>query len=103
MVDNHHIAILTQMNMLASRFGLKPQDFLFVIQDNEEAAEFILYCDGPSGVGGVTAKKTRLNYDAMLKCLGIADSEEFAAKPEAFLDKLDDALRRAPRFRGRTE
>lgn len=101
-LSNHLIAILNKVNELGERFGLKPEDFLATLEDNEAAADFYLRYDGPSGIGGEDAKRKREQFDKMLSCLGLENEDEIISGYEAdVIGVLDDALRRAPRSRVR--
>ncbi|HYV37207.1 MAG TPA: hypothetical protein VE988_15985 [Gemmataceae bacterium] len=94
MLDNIQVAILSRVNELAARFGLKPHEFVAVIDNASDKP--ILRFEVP--VSGNSAKEKR--FSQMLDLLKIADdSHELKATAEEIVDTLDNALKRAPKQR----
>jgi hypothetical protein len=95
MLDNCDIAILTKLNDLAERYGLKPYDFVATVRDDPNAPTSILRFEAP--VQGNTLREER--YEKMLQSLGIGADGVLNAPHSQIIDTLDTALQNAPRPR----
>lgn len=97
MLENCHIAILTRVNDLADRFGLKPYEFVAVL-DNTRDEYIALRYEVP--VSGDAAKERR--FSGMLQLLGVGDeSNELRGDYIELVEALDKALQLAPKQRHR--
>jgi len=93
--DNITIAILTRVNDLAARFGLRPTDFVAVIDESDASCPALRF-EVP--VSGDPAKEAQ--FHKMLDLIGISDtSHALPATYDEMFDAVDNALRRAPRRR----
>jgi hypothetical protein len=100
MIDNRNVAVLTRVNELAQRHGLKPCDFVatFRVEENAQGSRCILQYESP--VLGNALRQAA--YDRMLKDIGIfRDGGAGVLKGDtaAILKALDNALLLAPRQR----
>jgi hypothetical protein len=97
MLDNIDVAVLTRVNELAERHGLKPYDFVATFKIEEDAAgtRHVLEYEVP--VRGNSLREGR--YERMLKDIGIFQSNKAVLKGDlaAILEALDHALKLAPR------
>ena len=94
-MDNQEIAVLTKLNDLAERRGLKPYDFVAVIQPEGDA--FVLDFEVPAQGNALREER----FSKMLSDLGIIVDERAALKGQMsdIIDALDDAIRLSPRNR----
>mgnify|MGYP001252704827 CR=1 FL=1 len=91
MQDNVTAAILMGVNALAERYGLRPYDFVAVVDDSR-LRETVLRFESPP------PEEKSAAFEKMLAELGIAeDSLELSGSDENILDALDSALKKAPR------
>jgi hypothetical protein len=99
-VDNINVAILTKLNELAERYGVRPYDFVASVYDSSDPRV-------PQDQAGLIfdaypsrdrAKEERL--DRMLDDLGAPDGN-LIGTDEQIIDALDCALSKAPRKRSR--
>jgi hypothetical protein len=103
MLDNIDIAILTKVNALAVRHGLKPYDFVAVYRTQEVKStgvtEWVLDFELPAS--GNALREDR--YNAMLASLGVAHGNDpvLVGSVEKIIDALDNALQLASRPHGR--
>lgn len=102
MLDNIDIAILTRVNELAARHGLKPYDFVAVARSEENAAgdsRFVLDFETPASGNALREER----YASMLRDLGVITGDEavLSGSYQHIIDSLDKALEIAPRARGR--
>jgi hypothetical protein len=98
MLDNVQIAILTKVNELADRFGIRPHEFVAVVDNASDKANMILrYEVSPSkGKDKIEA------FNSMLDSLGaLPTGHEIKGTPEQIIVALDDALSLAPQSRAR--
>src|SRR5689334_16079919 len=98
MLDNWSVAVLSRVNDLADRYGIKPYEFTAVlgIKDaTHSETEYVLrFEDCHSG--------KEFQYDKMLRAVGLSfDGDSELWGQEAILNALDTALRQAPQQRGR--
>lgn len=96
MLDNVSVAVLTKVNELADRYGLKPYDFVAVLKHGTKGWSLDYECPA----SGNALREER--FDTMLNAIGITPSEKGAVltgKLESIIDALDNALERAPRSR----
>jgi hypothetical protein len=100
-LDNVDIAILSKLNDLAERRGLKPYDFVAVYGlEGSELKDWVLRFEEP--VRGNNLREER--YGKMLRDLGIdplAESIELKGTPQTIVDALDHALSISPKPRPR--
>jgi len=97
MLDNVQIAILTKVNELAARFGLKPYEFVAVINNSDERFTVLKY-EVP--VSGQPAKEAK--FGKMLDLIGLGEAtHELKGTDAQIIDALDNALRLAPKQRPR--
>jgi hypothetical protein len=95
-LDNIQVAILARVNELAARFGIKPHEFVAVVDNASDISCPILRFEVP--VSGDAGKEQR--FDRMLDLLGFAEnSHQLRATAGQIIDALDDALRHAPKQR----
>ena len=95
MTDNIDVALLTKVNELAVRYGLKPTDFVAVYKPLDRGGELVFE---------VTAERTEVmakRFDKMLRAIGFGDGLRLPATDEQLYDRLTDALSRTPKPRGR--
>lgn len=103
MLDNVDVAVLTKVNELAERYGLKPYDFVASFQFEEDAngTRHVLSYDSPAHGNALREER----FDMMLNALGITPSDErgavLAGNVAKIIHALDDALEHAPRSRKR--
>ena len=99
MLDNIDVAVLTKVNELAERYGLKPYNFVATFKhDGKES--YVLDFECPASGNGLREER----YDKMLTAIGIApgqDSAMLTGNPGQIIDALDNALEHAPRPRSR--
>jgi hypothetical protein len=97
MLDNLEVAVLTKLNDLADRYGLKPYDFVATFKHG--AKSWILEFECPASGNDLREER----YDKMLTAIGITSGDRAALKGDAakIIDALDNALDFAPRSRHR--
>ena len=97
MFDNVDVAVLTKVNELAERHGLKPYQFVatFKGEGNGYALEF----ECPASGNDLREER----YDKMLTDIGIKVGDRAVLKGDTakIIDALDNALEHAPRSRHR--
>jgi hypothetical protein len=97
-LDNNDVAILTKLNDLAERRGLKPYDFVAETRWDESRQNYTLAFEVPAQ--GSALREER--YGKMLTDLGItSDSSSLSGPTETIIDALDHALSRTPKPRPR--
>ena len=96
MLDNVEVAVLTRLNTLAERHGLKPYDFVATVRDGEdaEALGFALYFEAFANRNPLCLKR----FEKMLANLGIVSGSTPALKGklDEIIDSLDNALSHYP-------
>jgi hypothetical protein len=99
MLDNLDVAILTKLNDLAERRGIKPYDFVATLHWDEEEKIHVIRFDVPAA--GDRLKEER--FEKMLLDLGIVADDRAALKGSAanVVDALDHALSLSPKPRSR--
>lgn len=99
MIDNIYIAILLKVNELASRYGIKPYEFVATIHNRTDDDNLTLQYEIP--VSGDQSKELRFNQ--MLDQVGIGDTNHaLSGSDQQIIDALDNALHLAPKRRPRT-
>jgi hypothetical protein len=95
---NIDVAILTKLNELAERRGLKPYDFVAVFKF-EGDDKWVLEFESPAS--GNELRESR--FDKMLRDLGIVvtDRAALTGSPGTIIDALDNALSVSPRLHPR--
>jgi len=97
-LDNLQIAILTRVNDLAARFGIKPYEFVATVDNHSDMSFLILRFEVP--VSGNPAKEVK--FDKMLDLIGLGENtHELKGTDAQIIDALDNALRLAPKQRPR--
>jgi hypothetical protein len=92
MLDNAEVAILTKVNELADRHGLKPYDFVATIRTkgtNKSALGFEIPAQGNQ------LREER--YNKMISGLGADEEGCLEGSIAKIIDSLDDALQIAPK------
>ena len=99
MLDNVNIAVLTKVNELAERHGLKPYDFVATFNFEEDAKRTRHVLDFEVPASGNALREER--FDKMLRDLGIVanDRASLIGKPSQIIEALDQALNISPRPR----
>jgi hypothetical protein len=101
-IDNVEFAILTKLNTLSDRYGLRPYDLVATLHSNQEVCGYALRFEIPNETGGPERAKAR----KFLTALGVDDNTVLnggvgflGGGPVAVIDAIDNALRRAPKRR----
>jgi hypothetical protein len=89
-LDNQDIAILTRVNELAEKHGVKPYDFVAGVRSNDETGKTELNFEV---ILGNTAK-----VEAMVAATG-AKGGTLAGEVKEIIDSLDAAIAKAPKSR----
>jgi hypothetical protein len=98
MLDNVQIAILTKVNELANRFGIKAHEFVAVVDNVRDRSSMILRYEVPPSGNGAKIEE----FNKMLDLLKAGPSNhEIKGTPEGISEALDEALHLAPRQRPR--
>jgi hypothetical protein len=92
MLDNVSVAILTKVNELAERRGLKPYDFVASVRDVEGGT--ILAFEVPASGNALREER----FDKMLQDLGVTEGV-LKAPCGHIIDAIDSALQRSPKSR----
>lgn len=98
-IDNYHLAVMTAVNELAGRHGLKPYEFSADVRSARDVKEppiILNFDDPPSGRGG--------GYSRMISALGLSldsDPLQLSGTEQHVWDTIQAALARAPRPRTR--
>lgn len=94
-VSTVEIVILGKAAQLARRFGLRLSDYLAVLKHDEEGREHLVFAAAPVAPG------PREKFTLMGEALGGFDGNQelIADTIDELEDRLDRALRRAPRMR----
>jgi hypothetical protein len=95
MLSNVDIAILTKLNDLAERYGLKPSDFVATVRNDPEGPDTILRFEADAQGNALREER----YGKMLAALGVDAAGYLRASDEHIIDTLDTALQNAPRRR----
>ena len=93
MLDNIDVAILTKLNNLSERFGLKSYDFVATVQPQSEKGRIMLCFEVPAQ--GNALKEGR--FDKMLQAIGADKDGVLKGTPTHVIDALDAALHNAPK------
>ena len=97
MTDNCTVAILSKVNELAERYGLKPYEFITTYREhNNDAAgnsATVSFESGPA------EDRSLANWEKMLQDLG-ATGGELRGTERSVYEALESAIQRAPRTRG---
>jgi hypothetical protein len=95
MLDNIEVAILTKVNELAERYGLKTYDFVATIGPSLEGSGSILSFD----VAAQGTPQKEENFAKMLKALGVTAGCVIQGSDASLINTLDNALQIKPRAR----
>ncbi len=99
MLDNQDVAVLSRVNELAERHGLKPYDFVATSKVEEDGGRITHVLEFEVPARGNALREERFNR--MLKDIGIVPSDRAVLKGDTatIIDALDNALQLAPRPR----
>lgn len=99
LLDNQDVAVLTRVNDLAERHGLKPYDFVTTFKPAGDGNGFRYILSYESFVTDNELRKER--FDKMLSDIGINQGASAAliGDTSVLIDALDNALQIAPRSR----
>jgi hypothetical protein len=102
MLYNIVVAILTNVNDLAARHGLRPYDFVAVLRTEEYrigVTKYVLDYETPASGNALREER----FDKMLKHLGISKGDDvvLSGSCQHIIDSFDNALELAPRPKGR--
>jgi hypothetical protein len=94
-MNNQDVAVMTKLNELAERHGLKPYDFLANLKTTDES--YTLDFEIPASGNALREER----YEKMLNALGIGDDDKasIAGEISYIIDTIDNALTVAPRSR----
>ena len=100
MLDNQDVAVLTRVNELAERHGLKPCDFVATFtpeEDDTGITHHVLQYEVPARGNALRVDR----FNRMLKDIGIVVDDEpvLRGDPATIIEALDNALQVAPRPR----
>lgn len=95
MIDNLEVAILSKVNALAERHGLKPYDFVATFHHDADTDKSQLAFEVPAS--GNQLREDR--FARMLKVLGVTEGE-LSGTTAHIIEALDHALENAPRRPG---
>ncbi len=104
MIDNIEIAILTKVNELAEKCGLKPYEFVAVVESPGPGEWKDVEMEGVTTLsfdGVFPGQQIEKRVDAMCKALGVGKDGTLRGKDSAIIDALDHALQRLPTRRRR--
>jgi hypothetical protein len=94
-LDNNSIAILTRVNELAERYGIKPYDFVATVQfDIDRHATSLNFEDARN-------EKAQPQLTKMLQLIGVGHDGALEGTDKQIIDALDNALQHAPKPRRR--
>jgi len=88
MLDNINIAIMTKVNELAKRYGLKPHEFLATVKDLPDNPGTLLTFRAPPTGNPIKEK----SFSKMLQVLGVDQDGFLKATFTDILNALDNAL-----------
>jgi hypothetical protein len=99
MFDNQDVAVLSRVNELAERHGLKPYDFVATskLEEDDTGITHVLEFEVPARGNALREER----FDRMLKDLGIVQGDRAVLRADTatIIDALDNALQLAPRSR----
>jgi hypothetical protein len=99
MLDNQDVAVLTRVNELAERHGLKAYDFVATskLEEDDTGITHVLEFEVPARGNALREER----FDRMLKDIGIMQGDEAVPRGDTatIIDALDNALQLAPRPR----
>lgn len=95
MLDNVDVAILTRLNELAERLGLRPYDFIATLKNADQGG--ILSFDGPPDGNALREER----WAKMLSLLKVNQDGELRGNWESIGQAIDDAIAQVPRPRHR--
>ena len=98
MLDNYDVALLSRVNELAERYGLKPYDFVATSNAAKQEGLHVLTFEVPASGNDLREER----YEKMLNSIGVKeDTGELTGSYKHLIDSLDNALAAAPRPRTR--
>jgi hypothetical protein len=93
MLDNQDVAVLTKVNDLAERRGLKPYDFVATAHHEEDS--YVLQFECPAYGNALREER----FAKMLSDLGATADGTLKGETSDIIDALDNAIRLSPRNR----
>jgi hypothetical protein len=101
MLENAEIAIITKVNELAERHGLKPYDLVATVSskydDYTHACNYQLAFEIPAQGNDLRVQR----FDKMLADIGVPEDGQLIGSAATIVDGLDHALSIAPKPRSR--
>jgi hypothetical protein len=91
-IDNITVAVLTKVNHLAERYGLKPYDFVAEYHPSASADESELCFT----VAPQSESKQKI-LENLMDALGVNKDGTLSGTDQTIIDALDNAVRRAPK------
>ncbi|HEY1270435.1 MAG TPA: hypothetical protein VH575_24375 [Gemmataceae bacterium] len=99
MLDNQDVAVLSRVNELAERHGLKPYDFVATskLEEDDTGIMHVLEFEVPARGNALREER----FDRMLRDIGIVQGDRAVLRGDTatIIDALDNALQLAPRPR----
>ena len=93
MIDNIQVAILTKVNELAERHGMRPYQFCAAVRFDEDPSRITLKFEVPVSANSAKTK----SFNKMLDLIGFAeDTHALTGSAGQIIDALDNALHRSP-------
>jgi hypothetical protein len=97
MLDNIDVAILTRLNELAERHGLRPCDFVATVVHDADSGRAALQFEVPAQGNALREQR----FEKMLQTLGVDSNGRLTGGQAKILDALDNALQTTPKPRTR--
>lgn len=97
MIDNIDIAVLTKVNELAERYGIKPSDFVSTVRQIPQQSNMLLAFEVPA-TGSTHREK---QFTKMVTSIGVNAAGTLEGTASQLIDVLDAALKVAPKRRTR--
>jgi hypothetical protein len=94
-LDNNSVAILTKVNEVAERYGIRPYDFVATVQYDVERHASVLAFET------VRDSEKETLVSKMLERIGVGQDGALEGTDKQIIDALDNALQRAPKPRRR--
>ncbi len=95
-LNNVDIAILTKLNELAGRYGIKPYDFVATVNNSMDDIT-VLVIEVPVQD---TPQKTR-RFQDLCRMVGMGEGNELRGSVNTIIDALDEGIRNAPKLRSK--
>lgn len=95
LLDNITVAILSKVNELAERHGLKPYDFVATYSETKDSKQSVLAFE----IAPATKEKQEL-MEKMLDAIGVNQDGVLQGSDAQVYTALEEAIARSPRSRG---